>query len=289
MAFNFFKRMISQTKCDKKLTDKYNWIFLGGRMQKLKPDKSIFVEEGQVCFLRCKDKTCDVLKQGKHKISEDVMPLLFKRLNIKEITNKTKLKTDVYYYKQIMLFNFVFNKQTKLNKTRIRERISASINLEISDLMLHSKFIFLEDAVIDSAEYNRVIKSIIDNFISNLIEKYNGEISELTDEETTNSFKIKLEQELIKYGLSIVDFQFSEYQDLTKYKKKAKTKFKQEKATKELPESEVLIIDYRNYPNKTTNNEQNNKTSTSEQQRIMKESSFNSVVSSGKIIVNPDE
>ena len=298
MFFKFLKRMTSQIKCDKKLTDNYNWVFLGGKMQKLKFGKSIFVDEDQICFLRCKDKTCDMLKQGNHKICEEALPLLFKRLNIKEITNKIKLKTDVYYYKTCFIYNLTFKKQYVLKKVKIKEKISTIVNLEISDLELHTKYIFLEDAVVDSREYNKIITYLIESFIEHLISQYNGDLIDLTEQETLNIFKIKLEQELFRYGLSVTQLEFKDYRDLTKYQKQKKShkqaKTEQQKETlvenKKGKNADVVIVDYRDYPNnKTTNINQyvniveNNITSST------KESSFNSVVTSGRIIVNPDE
>lgn len=297
MCFKLFNKLGSQIKCDIKQTNKFNWIFLGGRMQKLKPGKSVFVEQGQICFLRCKDKTCDCLQQGKYKICEEQLPLLFKRLNVKEINKSLKLKTDVYFVKQNITYNFVFNKQSKLAKLKIKEKISASLTYQISDIMLHTKYIFLEDAVVDNREYNNRMFNIAENSLNSLVENYNGEFSDLMDSDITGGFKAQIQQVFANYGLDVVSLEFKDYSDLTKYKKKKinnKITLSNNNQTKEsiTDNQDVVIVDYRNYPNKNNseNIEQNNSVKVNDvKQSVNAENTFTSVVSSGKIIINPEE
>ena len=303
MCFKIFKRISCQIKCDKKLTEKYNWVFLGSRTQKLKPNKFLLVEPNQICFLRCRDKTCDVFEAGKYKISEDVMPKLYKRLNIKEVNKHTKLKTHVYYYKTNITYTFNFKKQSKLKNLKIKEKISAQLTYEIADLMLHTKYIFLEDARVDNNEYYSNIYNLIDNYFTKLVKNYNGEFYDLTDEEITLSFKAKLEKELSSYGLTVTELVFNNYQDLTKYKKQKNTnkvslsnncnnpqKAANTQAT-ESTEPELIIVDYRDKEkNKNINYEQNIKTNQSNQTNITSpQENFSSVVTSGRIVVNPEE
>ncbi len=290
MLFNFFKKLGCQIKCEKKLTEKHNWIFLGNRMQKLKPNKSIYVEEGQTCFFRCKDKTCDVLSEGKHKISEETLPLLYKRLNIKETQKTKKLKTDVYFFKTEISYTFNFKKQSKLATVKVKEKISANLTYEVSNIPLHTKYVFLEDAVVDNLDYNKKMFNLIENHFSVFVNAYNGELIDLTDAETTSNFKAKLESELANYGISVKTVQFTDYADLTKYKKKKLNKSSLTPSKSQnihQNNQNINNVEQNKNLNLTQNNfqQQNEITKPVQQQK----NTFNRVVENGKITINPNE
>ena len=288
--FNFFKSF--KVKCDKELTEKNNWVMLGNKMQSLKFNKEIIVDENQICFLRCKDKLCDVLTSGKYKVNQENLPLLCSRLKIHKLLEKKKkpkLKTDVYFLKsQNIKFVFNFNRINRFNAVKTKEKITANIVLDIHNVNILNQFAFLENAYLTTLMFNNIIKDELFRFITKQIDAYKGELSDLMDSDIALSVQQKVEKEFFQYGVEVKKITFDNYSDSYKNKKPQKMVVKSVEKDRnfnmQLQEKVVEPMQEKMQDYKTVK-----QTETMPKNVEIIKSNYQQAVETGKIIINPNE
>ena len=227
---DLFKKFSSQIKCDKKQTETNNWHMQGNKMQKLKFNKEIVVEPNQISFIRFKDKTCDILPCGSYKINQETLPITSNRFNIKKYENikRVKIKADVYYLKEKDIsYNLEFNNKQKINKISIKENIIAQIMYDVIDVKTLCKFLFLENAIITSDDYNALMQKELYNNIEYYLQNFKGEWADLEDSDIALSIKQKVANNFYSYGIEIKNIIFTNYKSISN-KGKQQTKNKQQ-------------------------------------------------------------
>ena len=316
---NFLKHLNAQVKCDKNTLEKYNWVFLGNRMQHLAMNKNILVEENQLCFFMSKNKLCDVLKQGSYKVCEQDLPLLFDRNNIhkklqktsrnnkgKRKTPKINISCDVYFLKENNFsYTIPLKNKYNINNISVKEIIDANIKFSILDLHKLVKFLFLNISTVSTERFNKSFKKEFKNFLDNEINNYKGDLSDLEDKDAVKAIEYRFTHEFALYGLDIVEFNFSNYQDLTKNTRKVVSnivdKHEEPKAMLELNSKEEIVteeeIENNNYVVLNTNNNQVqqdknfNESIESQKQQIEhdKQDAYTAVLKNGKITIDPSK
>ncbi len=225
--FKFLKRLTSNIKCDNTFLQKSTWVFYGNKMQKVKLNESIFVDNGQLCIISCKSKITDVLDAGKYKVNSVDLPKTFKVLNVDKKIQAKKLKKvsfDIYFLNNDFInYSFVYFNKYKVNKTKYSEQITCDVKFKISNLKTHLQYLFLTRSYVPTKLYQEVVFSKIDNIVLSGIEGYNGELVDLQDEIIASGIKLKLQKEVAEIGFEISSFAMEDY-EIKSNRKPAKIK-----------------------------------------------------------------
>lgn len=143
-------------------------------------EHNIIVNQNQNAIIVYKGKVCDVIMPGKFKITESLMPNLYKRAKVLRYYKKgikiKKIKADIYFINFNKLQKIAFNslyplilKDEEFGKVRVYSE--GSCNILINDTFAFAERLLSENSLLSEKLCRKVLNELISSVVNRFIEK----------------------------------------------------------------------------------------------------------------------
>ena len=165
-------------ECGQEIDDRM--VFLLKKKKYLHINKNIFVREKNVCVIVYKGKVCDVVLEGKYKISADVIPETYSKARVEWFEKNghkiRKIRADIYYVNlnEFKGFDYISNSPFK-SKTnsygRVKGCLAGNCTIKIFDPAKYIKFLLGAKGKVN---INKIVKKTglaVGNMINHIVQK----------------------------------------------------------------------------------------------------------------------
>ena len=226
------KKMFSKNiDCADELEGK-SWYLYSSKNREIKVGANIIVPHNFFAVFVCKDKVCDVLREGKFAINGANMPKTFSIMKLGKANKHGNFKKrfigDVYYITSLKQCDIEFESYDKYyNKSAkfgtIKALSQGLFNMEITDPDKLLKYMLSERAVVNEDLFFDLLGGLVGNYINKKLEVLFEDFYYILINPTKVNEKlnviIDMEEYFSDYGFKISNVRFQSLNVSTKLKK----------------------------------------------------------------------